>query len=399
MNGIRKLYLVLIFFTNLSFSGWAQIKQLSPQAQISVITCGSGTDLYTAFGHSAFRVTDPAQRLDVVYNYGTFDFDPPGFYVDFAKGKLDYKLSKQDYPRFLFTYELEQRWVKEQQLQLSLEQKNKLYSFLEKNNLPQNQEYPYDFFYDNCATKIKDVLQLVLGSDLVYDASYIDTPNTFRALIYQNVPTNSWSALGIDIALGAVIDKEASPEQHMFLPDYVRLQMAEATLDNNPLIRKENDLLNVNAPAKETLFFATPLFWMLLALVLIGGCTWRDYKNNSRSRWLDFILFLSTGIIGLLIVFLWFFTNHTATVSNFNMLWAFVPNLVLAFFLLGKKPLSSWTKKYIGLLLGLLVLIFVLWVMKIQVFNIVLLPLFLAFGIRYTFLAFFFKQAHTAPTL
>ena len=125
--------LFIIFFLGLIFHGTAQLRKLSPESQISVLTWGSGSDLYTTFGHSAFRVQDPSQGLDVVYNYGTFNFDPPVFYVEFAMGKLNYSLSKQSMPNFLYAYEMENRWVKEQLLQLNPTEGNDLFHYLEKN--------------------------------------------------------------------------------------------------------------------------------------------------------------------------------------------------------------------------------------------------------------------------
>jgi len=370
MHNQRPIYAFFVLLIGFIYQGRAQITDLSPVAKISVITCGSGSDLYTTFGHSAFRVVDVAQELDVVYNYGTFDFDPPGFYVDFAKGKLDYKLSKQSYPRFLFTYELEQRWVKEQVLVLHPDQKSTLYHFLEKNNLPENRMYPYDFFYDNCATKIRDVLTAALGSSVVYDPSYVSDLYTFRELIHKNVNINSWSAVGIDIALGAVIDTEASSTEHMFLPDYVHAQLQKTTLDGVPLVADENVLLAIDPLEDASSFFTTPLCFLLLVLGVVVYFSLREYNTKKRARWLDFALFLSTGAIGILIIFLWFFTNHTATARNFNFLWAFAPNLIVAFFLA--------------------------WLVGVQAFNIVLLPLFIALTIRYWML---YRNFPSKPTL
>ena len=114
----------------------SQVPDLSPRAEFSLLTCGPGTDLYATFGHSAFRLRDPERGIDWVYNYGTFDFHTPNFYMKFARGKLPYALSRQSFDNFLYTYQLEHRWVHEQLLDLTPAESRPLLTFLERNNQP-----------------------------------------------------------------------------------------------------------------------------------------------------------------------------------------------------------------------------------------------------------------------
>ena len=165
-------YLLLCLFPIWTI-GISQQIQLTDQAQISVLTCGTGDQLYSSFGHSAFRVQDPNHGIDIVYNYGTFDFDTPNFYLKFAGGKLLYSLSRQHFANFLYTYQLENRWVKEQLLDLKTDDKNKLFGFLEENYKPENRYYQYDFIYENCSTKIPEVLRGVLGNSLVFRDNHL----------------------------------------------------------------------------------------------------------------------------------------------------------------------------------------------------------------------------------
>ncbi len=367
-------------------SSFSQEITLTSKAQVSVLTCGAGSDLYTTFGHTAFRIQDLSLGIDHVFNYGTFNFNPPGFYVDFAKGKLIYKLSGQKLPNFLYTYQLENRWVKEQILALSLAEKQKLFEYLQHNNLPQNKDYAYDFFYDNCATKIRDVLKEVLGKELVFHEDYLDEQFTFRELIHQNLHPNSWSAFGIDLALGSVIDKTASVEDHMFLPNYVNEQLMHTTLKTKPLIERERTILDIKRPTAPPYFLSSPLFWFILLLLFVLIITIIDFKNEVRSRWLDFFLFFTTGLIGFVLIFLWFFTNHTATAGNFNILWAFPPNLIISFYMIRSTPLPEWIYNYFPIALGLMMITLLLWITEIQVFSPVLLPLLVALGLRYLFL-------------
>ncbi len=371
---------------------WAQQEELSSTAQISVLTCGSGSDLYTTFGHSAFRVKDPLKGLDVVYNYGTFDFNPPMFYVDFAMGNLYYSLSKQKTPYFLYAYELENRWVVEQQLNLDPAEKNTLYQYLETNHLPENRDYLYDFFYNNCATKIGDVLEETLGSNLVFEDKLAEK-YTFRELIHQNLTLNSWSSFGIDLALGSVIDKTATSKEHMFLPDYVMYQLRNTTLEGNNLVGKENTILSKREIATAQSFFGTPLFWILVVSLWVLFLTYRDYKKKARSRWLDVTLFTLTGLTGLLVLFLWFFTDHTATVNNFNIFWVFPVNILVAFVIHKKNVSTSWLPKYILFLLGMVVATAIIWIFKIQAFSPLITPLLIMLGIRYLYLWKYFQHS------
>lgn len=389
-----KSQLKKIFFSILLLCfhfGFSQEIKLSPQATISVLTCGPGTDLYASFGHSAFRVHDPVLGIDVVYNYGTFNFNRPGFYTNFAKGKLIYSLSRQKTANFLYAYELENRWVKEQQLQLTLDEKNGMFQFLEHNNQPRNKEYKYDFFYDNCSSKIREVIDQNLNQKVTYDPTFIKDPWTFRELIHQKLNVNSWASFGIDLALGAVIDVKASVQEHQFLPEYMFQQLTHSTKSGNPFVSKELNLIKSSGKTAKTSFLSTPLFWFILFMIAVVLLTYFDLKNRTRRKWLDFTLFFISGLAGLLLMFLWFLTDHTATANNFNVLWVFPLNSIIAFYSIRKKT-PVWMSKYMLLVFGMLILVIVFWIIGIQVFSPLIIPLCLAFGIRYLFLHNHYKN-------
>lgn len=365
--------------------GQAQKIELSPLSEISVLTAGSGSELYSSFGHSAIRVQDPTLSIDAVYNYGMFDFTTPNFYTKFTRGKLNYTLARQRFPYFLLGYEQEKRWVREQALDLTLDERKALFQFLETNYLPENRDYKYDFFYNNCATKIWDVLKEVYGDKLVLDENYLDERYTHRQLIHQNVPTNSWSGFGIDMALGSVIDDIATPKEHMFLPEFIMKQMNSAQLDAKPLASKPREILDFEPVDNHPPFYLSPGFWLSVFLVTVLILTYLDFKYNTRRRWLDFILFFLTGAAGLIMVFLWFLTDHTATAGNFNILWAFPLNLIVACIVAQKRG-PSWIAKYAIFLLALLVITLLLWLFGIQIFSPVLILVWLALVARYFFL-------------
>ncbi|MEQ8424477.1 MAG: DUF4105 domain-containing protein, partial [Cyclobacteriaceae bacterium] len=194
---MRYLFLFYFFITSLSASG--QAIQLSENAHIGVITCAPDQgELYSAFGHSAIRVYDPANGIDFAYNYGVFDFNQPNFYLNFTRGHLLYKLAVQSYPRFREVYLYYNRWVHEQVIDLNQEQKQKIFDYLQTNARPENQEYLYDYFYNNCATKIRDVFKEVLQDEITFDGSFITTDYTIRNLTDLYLKDQPWGDLGID---------------------------------------------------------------------------------------------------------------------------------------------------------------------------------------------------------
>ncbi|CAM3565768.1 DUF4105 domain-containing protein [Zobellia roscoffensis] len=380
---LKKLLFILLF--SFSVLGAAQAPELTPLSKISVITCGPGSELYSTFGHSAIRIEDSSLGINAIYNYGTFDFTTPNFYMKFTRGKLDYTLARQSFPYFLKEYKYENRWVKSQKLELTLIERQELFNFLENNYLPENRDYKYDFFYNNCATKIWDILKEVYGDKLIFDKNYLNELYTHRQLIRQKVKINSWSGFGIDLALGSVIDDVATAKEHMFLPDYILEQLNVAKLNGKPLVAQSKALLKQAPKESSSNFFLSPELWLIVFLIVVLTLTYFDFKNNTRRRWLDFTLFFSTGLIGLLIIFLWFFTDHSATAGNFNFLWAFPPNLIIAFVVAQKRG-PNWIAKYAIFLAGLIIISGLLWMLGVQLFSPLILAIWAALIARYLFL-------------
>lgn len=375
---------LLLVFSTLSFAQ----PTLSDHAKISILTIGTADELYAKFGHSAIRIQDAAQGIDVVYNYGQFDFNTPNFYLKFTQGKLLYRLSRISFANFLYDYEVENRWVKEQQLLLSSKENNELFAFLENNYLPENRYYKYDFLFDNCSTRIPAALKSVLGDKLTFEYGHLKDHYTFRELIHQNLEVNSWSNFGIDLALGSVIDRKATPSEHMFLPIYVYKQLPNTKINKQPLVLDDKLLLDTKPVVKNTDFFTSPLFWLTLVSIVIIGITYSNFKSKTRSRIVDFTLFFITGLAGLIIVLLWFATDHQATAKNFNFLWTFPLNLIIAFVVLKKKKMPKWIISYMYLLLAGIFISIAIWLFKVQIFNILIIPILITLVVRYSFLIY-----------
>jgi hypothetical protein len=377
------------------FLSWVTFSQTIPYSDntiISVLTCSPGDELYSKFGHSAFRIQDFNNHYDVVYNYGVFDFKKPNFYTNFAKGKLYYKLDKAPYNYFFRIYQSENREVKKQVLNLSLEQRKKLTSFLENNAKSENATYQYDFFYNNCATKIRAVLDEVFPNEIVIKDNHITTSFTMRDLINNNVPHNTWANLGINIALGSVIDVKATTDEYQFLPKYIFEAFNNATINNTPLIKEAATILAIDEARvnKQGFSILSPYSILSILSLLIIWITFTDFKKKKRNKVLDFILLLTTGLTGVVSLLLWFATDHTTTINNLNILWAFAPNLIIGFVIL-RNNTAKWIPNYFKLLTLLLISLLVVWVFKIEAFAYGMSPIFIALGVRYVYLSKYFK--------
>ncbi len=392
----KLLYLSLILVHILFISTVkAQKITLSESAAISVLTMGPGTNLNDSFGHSAFRISDTNQNIDLVYNYGVYNFDTPNFYLKFIKGQLMYQLDRTDFSLFYKHYSDQDRWIKEQVLNLTIKEKQEVFDFLQNNYLPENRKYIYDFFFENCATRIRDVLASVLKNKLVFDKNFVTNTHTFRQLIQRNVHWNSWGSFGMDLAIGAVVDRNASSWEHQFLPEYIFKALEKSqikrSLGATDLVKKTSILNKKTAKEKSETLLVSPFFLISLLAFIILGVTFKDYQNNSRSRWMDSGLYALTGMIGVFLLLLWFATDHFATQNNYNLLWA-VPLSLFFVIEIAKRNPKYWLKKYVMFQILMLLLLSIHWITGVQSYPVVLLPLLIALSIRYIFIFKFLNK-------
>lgn len=364
-------------------------KNIPNNTQISVLTIGPGNNLNDAFGHSGIRLK--TSYSDIVYDFGRYNFEDPNFYLNFARGKLNYLQGKANYNNLVNFYKQQNRSIKEQILNLSAEEKQSVYTFLETNYAKNQGAYLYDFFYDNCATKIRDVIENATNGNIDYQLPGNYEDKTFRTLIQDELHPNTWGSLGIDIALGAIIDRTATPREHMFLPKNIHAFYSKATINNRQLVSNSKTIINSDTKFKNGTFLLSPIFVLSLIAILIIYITFNDHKKQRRTKGLDAFIQLILGIIGILLTLLWFGTDHTATGYNYNLLWAFPLSLVMVIQAYKAKP-KKWFIGYIKFCVLMLCLLTVHWISGVQQFAPTLIPLLIALFVRYIFLLKFLKK-------
>ncbi len=362
-------FLFFIFYFLLSNSTTAQD---SSRLRISLLTCTPGEELYSTFGHSAYRVVDSNAVTDIVYNYGTFNFDDDGFYLKFVRGKLLYYVSAEYFADFKDLYQSTNRGITEQVLNLSAAEKITIRNFLNNNLKEENKYYKYDFFFDNCTTRLRDILKQH------HDSSFCQKPvmpagSRFRQAIHQYLDKNGkdWSKLGIDILLGQPCDAVMKAEHMQFLPDNL---MKSLDSSNHPMVVTSQNLYSISDDGNKHSFF-TPLvvFLILMAVIVLISFS----KNKFLQAFLqgfDGVFFFLAGTLGIILIFMWVATDHQMCRNNFNLLWAWPTHAIIAFFVNSKK---AWVRKYFRFTTIALVVVLISWFFLPQQMNNGLIPLVL----------------------
>lgn len=355
----------------------APLRDFSDAAKASILTCSPGSELYSAFGHTAIRVTDLAANppLDRVYNFGTFQFSD-GFYGRFIQGELIYSLSTSTFGGFLEEYIRSGRGVSEQELALSNGDIARLDAHLLAHAHPDHRDYRYLFLYDNCATRVITVLEDVFGSRLTVDC--VDRrDSTFRDLLRAKLGGIPLTRFGIDVVLGLPVDAPLGKCGAAFLPDHLAVEleemvMDERTMDERPLVRTQRELLPSMLPrSPDRAGWPVTAGWVILLLC--------GLETLLGKRWMRRALPTVTGLVGCLLAFLWFGTDHADTRYNLNILWAF-PLQLLGPGLRANSPL--W-KRHLGRAMGLAaggtaLLSMTDFTISVQAFHPAVLPLGLA---------------------
>lgn len=378
---IRKLLTLLV----LLFAGLQVISapKLSNNSQIVVFTCTPGAELYAGFGHSAIWVSDPIQGIDRLYNYGTFDFNTPNFYWKFIRGRLNYMLSVTTVRRFINEYNHRKIGVTGQTINLNDQERQQLFDLLEVNYQPENRFYKYDFFYDNCATRIRDIVEEAVDGEVNYNT--FDQNLSFRQILFPYLEHSPWTKFGINLILGLSSDKIASTNEYMYMPELMQQQYTVATVERqtgqNRLVSKEVKYLDSKLEFKSNPLTSPSIVFGIMFL-LISLLTYWELKTGRYQLWLDITLNSIAVLAGLFLFFMWVGTDHSATNQNLNILWLFPAQFM---FLLSRLNKGTGRKKLVWAAFGIIMLVSVLMHLWPQETELSFLIITLIFALRYLF--------------
>lgn len=309
---------LLLWFSTFVFS---QNQQLSPQAEISILNCGLGNQSYSLYGHTALRVKDTPQNLDIVFNYGTFDFNTPNFLLKFIKGDLQYFVSAYSYTDFEYAYQYEQRSIYEQKLNLSQIHKQELFDKVYNSLYSAEKYYTYKFIDRNCTTMVIDKVNATIKSNTIESVKPIT--KTYREVLYPYQKEHFFLNLGINIIFGTKVDQ---PAERLFLPfDLI------ASLEQNESLAQPKATL-YEAPKNN---FTPSIFDSIYTIIIVLGLIVLARKN-----WLTNTYFFILGTMGIFFCLVGFYSLHEEVLWNYNALLFNPLYLVLGFFIV-KKQASS----------------------------------------------------------
>ena len=350
------LYIVLTFILSVvNATAGAQSMRNPDSIQISLLTCSPGKEVWAQYGHTAIRYYDKESGEDLAINYGIFSLDQTYFIPRFVLGMTDYRMGVQPMDMFLAQYSYEGRGVVEQVLNLSAEDKEVIYKDLQENMKPENVVYRYNYFFDNCTTRARDMLVNHLHGKVVYPPAEEDA--TFRSMIHKWNNKYEWSQFGEDLLLGVNADRKTTKAEQQFLPENLRNDFDKAIYNGKPLVKETNELLvaetEVAAPAFPLSPLSIALFFAAISLVIMLF----SYRKQ-RVYWVwDAALMLISGILGI-VFFIMIFSQHPCVSMNFIIFFFNPLPLFFLYSTIKKKKVTWWEIWGVLIVLGLLGSIF-----------------------------------------
>ncbi|RVU91839.1 DUF4105 domain-containing protein [Flavobacterium columnare] len=333
---MNKKIILLLVFIQLSFFSYSQTISLSEQAVFSILTVDVAAESHTLYGHTALRVKDPITGIDVVYNYGMFDFGTPHFILKFTKGDLQYYAAVYSYADFEYNYREENRSIYEQILNLSINEKNKLFEALNKSVFSDNKYYTYKFIDRNCTTKVIDIVNSVLKNHPIVNTLHLK--ESYREVLYNYQSKQYWLNLGINIIFGHRPDEQANV---LFLPLDLMKVLEKTKYNGKPLVKKTQTLYNASTTLDKSFSFLNsciPLIFILSLLIYI----------NKKA--LNMIYWILMGSIGLFFIIVSLYSLHQEVLWNYNILLFNPLYLIITYFLLKKRVQTASKTAFICLI-------------------------------------------------
>lgn len=368
---MRKVFLLLsLLFCSVSNLIFAQYP--TDSARIYLITASPGRETYAAFGHSFLRVTDPSLGYDYAYNWGTFDFDTENFYLKFATGKLMYFLSANDFFHSAEYYRSVGQAIYVQEIILTNKEKFNLINNIQINTFEENRTYRYDFFRDNCATRIRDIVVKSIEGKVVFDSAYVDKRESFRHLYGDYLKNVPWNYFGLNLIMGKSTDSIASISDYMYLPGHLQNLFASAKVVDSTgvraLTKKPVQLFPSTIDASTPSKLLSPEFICILFFLIVLGLTFWEYNRKEYFKSLDVFLFLITGLLGLLITWLWGWSLHIYVHSNLHIVWASPLNIIAVICLIICSKIK-WLRFYFAAYAASVILLIMVSFFVVQEFS------------------------------
>lgn len=302
-------------------------QQNSDSIEVSLLTCAPGEEVYSLYGHTAIRYTDASKGIDIAINYGMFSFHKPYFVPRFILGLTDYEMGIMTFTDFKEEYRRANRYVIQQVLNLTPAEKASFIKAVEENYLPQNRIYRYNYFYDNCTTRARDILFKSIDGKVEFADTLASYPS-YRALIHEYNKLHPWARFGNDILLGVSADRKTSLYGHQFLPFLLSKDIQNAKIRNSdgtsrPLVLKQFNVVEDNeiiedAAKSDTVWFR-PFTCACAFLIIVLGVTFAEYKTGCNFWAFDAVVMLATGLLGI-VLFVMLFSQHPTTSTNLQIL-------------------------------------------------------------------------------
>ena len=345
------LYIVLTFILSVvNATVGAQSMTNPDRIQISLLTCSPGKEVWAQYGHTAIRYYDKESGEDLAINYGIFSLDQTYFIPRFVLGMTDYRMGVQPMDMFLAQYSYEGRGVIEQVLNLSAEDKEVIYKALQENMKPENVVYRYNYFFDNCTTRARDMLVNHLHGKVVYPPAEEDA--TFRSMIHKWNNKYEWTQFGEDLLLGVNADRKTTKSEQQFLPENLRSDFDKARYNGKPLVKETNVLLDAETEVVEPVFPLSPLSIALIFAVISLVMMLFSYRRQQVYWAWDLALMLTSGLMGI-IFFVMIFSQHPCVSLNFILLFFNPLPLFFLYSTIKKKKVIWWKIWGVLIILGL----------------------------------------------
>ena len=345
------LYIVLTFILSVvNATVGAQSMTNPDRIQISLLTCSPGKEVWAQYGHTAIRYYDKESGEDLAINYGIFSLDQTYFIPRFVLGMTDYRMGVQPMDMFLAQYSYEGRGVVEQVLNLSAEDKEVIYKALQENMKPENVVYRYNYFFDNCTTRARDMLVNHLHGKVVYPPAEEDA--TFRSMIHKWNNKYEWSQFGEDLLLGVNADRKTTKSEQQFLPENLRSDFDKARYNGKPLVKETNVLLDAETEVAEPVFPLSPLSIALIFAVISLVMMLFSYRRQQVYWAWDLALMLTSGLMGI-IFFVMIFSQHPCVSLNFILLFFNPLPLFFLYSTIKKKKVIWWKIWGVLIILGI----------------------------------------------